>query len=286
MPRYRYRNPFVQAVFPIKTLAFRFSIFILAFIAVLILIFSKIDNEFIKHARSRVTDLSSLGLNVVTSPFHAALNVKDAVANYFNVYDENRRLREENQRLTKLQSYSSVIAIENRQLKKLLNYAPEPGTTFISSRVIGEVGGPFVRSAIINLGDNDGAYKGQIVVNEEGVVGRVIEVGKISSRILLVTDINSRIPVVSGQSRELGILTGNNSEMLKMLYFPDDTKMKPGEEIYTSGDGEIFPPGLLIGYIHSVENNKILVRSAVNWNRLEHVAIVKYNNSGLSQGVE
>lgn len=131
---------------------------------------------------------------------------------------------------------------------------------------------------MINAGLRDGVNNGQIVTNDLGVVGRIFETGEKSSRILLLTDLNSRVPVVSAESRELSIVAGNNSPLLKMLYVPDGSKMKIGEEIYTSGDGEYFPQGLLIGYIYSINDKSIMVKPAVDWSRMEVVSIVNYSH--------
>src|SRR5690606_4385105 len=117
----------------------------------------------------------------------------------------------------------------------------------IATKILGDSSGPFIRSALVNAGETHGVLKGQIVINYNGLVGRIIEVGSKTSRVLLITDINSRIPIITASSRERGIVVGNNTDLLSLLYLPEDTRVQIGEIIFTSGDGESFPSGVPIG---------------------------------------
>ena len=116
--------------------------------------------------------------------------------------------------------------------------------------------------------------KGQAVVMNGGLVGRVIETGKSSSRILLLTDINSKIPVISIDSRERSILAGNNTENPKLLYMPKESKIVDGEVIITSGDGDMLPPGLMVGKATKLADGSYEVLPFVSWHNIEYVSIL------------
>ena len=83
-----------------------------------------------------------------------------------------------------------------RPLKAQLHWLPEPTGTYVTARVVADAGGVYARAVLLSAGPNHSIVKGQVALDERGLVGRVTEVGARSVRILLITDLNSRIPVV------------------------------------------------------------------------------------------
>jgi rod shape-determining protein MreC len=130
----------------------------------------------------------------------------------------------------------------------LLGLPPELLATGLTARLIGEASGPFSAARIANAGAEVGVKNGFAAINEYGLVGWVSSVGKRSSRVLLLTDPNSRIPVMGETSRVRAIMVGDRSEQPEMLYMSDASRLRPGERIMTSGDGGMFPRGILVGY--------------------------------------
>ena len=173
------------------------------------------------------------------------------------------------------------LKAENASLRALVHAVPEAAATPITARVIADSGGTFVRSLLLNAGARDGVRKGLAVVNDEGLVGRVTEVGARSARVLLVTDLNSRIPVVIQSTRDRAILAGDNSEHPKLIHLPTGAPVSPGDRVVTSGHGGVFPPGLAVGVVLAVEKTAIRVRPYVNWHRLEFVRVLDYAPHGI-----
>jgi rod shape-determining protein MreC len=128
---------------------------------------------------------------------------------------------------------------------------------------------------LINAGERDGVRKNQIVINQQGVVGRIIETGEKTARILLLTDLNSKIPVITSESRERCIAAGDNSEVIKILYLPGDNKVKVGEQVFTSGDGDMFPADLQVGTIYAMTDKAFYIKPSVEWSRLGYVQVVR-----------
>ena len=126
-------------------------------------------------------------------------------------------------------------------------------------------------------GKLDGIATGQAVIGADGLVGRVVEAGQGSARVLMLTDINSRVPVISESSREKSIAAGNNSETLSLDYVATGSEMKVGERLLTSGDGGVFPPGIPVGIISSIQNGNVLVEPVTDWSRLEYISAVDYH---------
>jgi rod shape-determining protein MreC len=94
--------------------------------------------------------------------------------------------------------------------------------------------------------------------------------------VLLLTDISSKIPVITNKSRERSLLAGNNTDNPTLLYLPKDTQVRAKELVFTSGDGDLFPPNLQVGIIEETSTGIFAVRPFSQWHRLEHVSILDF----------
>src|SRR3546814_11384359 len=106
-----------------------------------------------------------------------------------------------------------------------MNLVPAPEIDFVSAHVVGDLGGAFVRSVLVDAGARDNVEKGQAAVTGEGLAGRVFEVGHRAARVLLLTDINSRIPVVIERTRDRAVVAGNTSSLLRLLYRSEERRV-------------------------------------------------------------
>ena len=114
------------------------------------------------------------------------------------------------------------------------------------------------------------------VLTSEGVVGRAIYVGNDFSIIQLILDSQSAVGFVVRSSRKLGIMKGSGSQALELEYIEDDNEIKQGDELLTSGQDQIYPKGLSLGFVVYVGprqgNFKIVrIRPSVNFAKLEEV---------------
>ncbi len=261
---------------PARALIKRFSLIILIIISVAGLFISQDESVASKKMRIAILETTAPFIDVVAKPFSWAFSANESLRSYFFVHDKNESLQQENKKLRNQLISLSQTKTENVKLRGLLNYISKPEYSFISAKVVGDASNPFLRSIIINAGEKDNIKKGQAVVNESGLVGRIIEVGGKNSRVLLFTDINSKIPVISSNSRERSILSGNNSNFPRLKYLAKDTRIAEGEIVVTSGDGELFPPGIQIGVIEKTDDNIYKIQPFVRWHRLEHLSIINY----------
>ena len=133
-----------------------------------------------------------------------------------------------------------------------------------------------MHTVLVNAGADQGVVKGMAAVNERGLVGRVIEVGRRSARVLLLTDFNSRVPVMVEPSRDQAILAGDNSREPGLIFLPLHPRMAVGQRVVTSGRGGVLPPGLAVGVISAIDEDKVAVAPVVDWDRLEYVRLLEY----------
>ena len=259
---------------PIKALLNRFALLFLILSTFAIMLLGKAEILAVERLRSGVVDIVAPIMEGLSRPISTVSTGIDRVENFFSVYEENESLREQNARLLEWHNAALALAAENSTLRKMLNFVPERGTSFSAARVIGDSGGVFVRSVLINGGVTSGIARGDAVISGEGLVGRVAEAGHQSARILLITDLNSRVPVVSEKMRVRAILSGDNSPAPKLVFPPPNARLNLGDRIVTSGHGGVFPAGLPIGRISSIEDGVIRVKPFADFDQLEYVRIL------------
>ncbi len=145
----------------------------------------------------------------------------------------------------KLAAYTMTSRMETYE--RMLKLMGEPVTEGLTARIVSEVDGPFSLTRLANAGADQGVPEDAVALNEGGLVGRVIQRGRSSSRILLVTDYNSRVPVLGEVSGARGVMYGDRDGQGTLTDMPERDGFRPGERILTSGEGGLYPNGLLVG---------------------------------------
>ncbi len=266
---------------PIKAWAQRFAFLLLIGVTLVLMMAGRADIVAVERARMAVADAVAPLLDAASRPVATVANLLREGQELAALRAQNSALRAENARLHHWQVVARRLEAENAALAELLNMAPEPHTRYATGRVIADSGGPFMRSVLVNAGTGMGVRKGQAALAEEGLAGRVAEVGGGSARVLLITDINSRIPVVVESSRYRGILAGDNTEQPQLVFLPKEASVEEGERIVTSGHGGVFPPGLPVGRVAGSGEDAIRVAPFADWNRMEYLRLVDYGMPGI-----
>jgi len=272
----------IRLAWPLKTIFQRFAFVALIVLSIALLFLGKANIGVIEGLRTTTTDVMTPVLATISQPVDAFNSAVNKVQKLTDIVEENARLREENARLLKWQAVGRALSQENENYRQLLNALSDPLVLPITARVVGDSGGPFVRTLLLNAGRDDGIRVGQAVVGPLGLVGRIAETGTRSSRALLLTDLNSRIPAVLEKSRHKGILVGDNSASPTLEFLPNNAIVVPGDRIVTSGDGGMLPAGRPIGIVASVTERAIRVQTFTDWSRLEYVSVLRYDLPGMS----
>jgi rod shape-determining protein MreC len=137
-----------------------------------------------------------------------------------HVRGENQQLRTSLDLLTEQNVQRQELLLENDRLRKLLLLKERSSAKLISAEVIGRDAIGWLKTILINKGENDNVYKDQAVVTHQGIVGRCIEVADTTSRVLLITDINSSVDALVQRTRSRGIVEGTGSGMCELKYIP------------------------------------------------------------------
>lgn len=233
---------------------------------------------------SFVVDVSAPFLRAIQKPGEWAVAVEESVSDHVGVYEENQTLREEIQDKQRLARDLAIIEQENEELRSLLSMVNKISGKSIATRVISDKKSAFSHTVIVNVGKVEGVEKGQVVVNDMGLVGRVYDVYENTSRVILLTDHASRIPVKIIGAKVRGIVRGTNSEYLE-LYFIEDEKasIKAGMVVATTGADGIFPEGIPVGTVNMV-GKRIFINPDANFNKLDLVSIQRQEMKGILDG--
>lgn len=248
--------------------------YLFTFFALLLIFVSLFQPQLTSKIKISVIDIISPILSSINRPFEEASQSINSISNIAALKAENERLQAENDRLKEWYQTALMLKAENKALQSLLNLKAEPEKQYISAKVISDTQNTFSKTLLISAGQDRGLLQDQIVLGGQGVLGRIIEVGKSTSRVLLVTDINSRIPVAIEDSNMSAILSGNNEEYLSLNYIDFVGQELAGQKVITTGEGGIFPAGLSVGRIENGENSSFIVIPFTQMTNIEFVKIL------------
>ncbi len=247
-----------------------------------LMLLGKADALLAERARMALSDALAPIYGALAQPLAVVRAGLDDAERLVTLEAENRRLREENDKLRRWQSVALALDAENSRLKANLHWIPDPAPSYVTARVVADAGGVYARAVLLSLGPNHGIVKGQIALDEGGLVGRITEIGSRSARVLLLTDLNSRVPVILETSRARALLVGTNGSRPRLMYWPEGTLPAEGERVVTSAEANAFPADLPVGVVHYSANNVPEVELAAQLDRLELVRIFDYGLRGLA----
>jgi len=184
---------------------------------------------------------------LLAAPVRWAGAASDYVGSYFFAVSENRRLKKELQDLQPWRDQAIALKNVNARYEAMLGLRTEPVVALATARSVSESRGPFANARLLDAGSNKGIQIGNPVINEQGLVGRIVGVTGGVSRMLLLTDVASRTPVLIDRTDARALLTGDGSGNPKLEFVRGVGSVQAGDRILTSGDGGGFPRGVPIG---------------------------------------
>jgi rod shape-determining protein MreC len=226
----------------------------------------------------------------VLSPVQAGLRsiaqpIANVVTNYGDVRDltaENTSLRTENERLQAEIARLLEEATQREQLSRLLEVANSlEGHEFATARVISRDAGNLREQVAIDLGTSDGLRSGMPVVTEGNtLIGTVTRVEDDHSWVTLVSDAASAVSSLILESRAQGVVSGGYNRRLTMDFVTQDSAVKEGDTVVTSGLGGTYPAGLVIGKVTGVGGQRqdlfqsVTVEPLASFSRIETVLVM------------
>lgn len=227
----------------------------------------------------------------VQSGLHnATVAVSNAIYGLFDSKDleaANIELQEQVEQLKLQADEVTELRQENQRLAELLGAKEElySDLDVAHARVVGKSPGYWFDVFLIDQGEKDGIRKDMAVVNADGLVGRIVEVGSTWSKVMTLVDGDSSVAGLLERTRDNGMVKGTvglegDNGMLRMYYLPFDANLTSGDRVVTSGMGGYFQKGLLIGTVLEVDRSTdsgeqyALIKPAVDFQHLENVLVL------------
>jgi rod shape-determining protein MreC len=229
----------------------------------LLLLVARVNPETASGMRSMAADLAAPLWSVIRAPIDGVARVISGVGDYFGAVSRAQALETQldiaNERLRQSRQQARELA----RLKQLMAVREPTRQVMVTTRIAAATSGSMVRSAMLAVGATAGITRDMPVIGAEGLVGRTMDVGQLSSRVLLITDPLSRVPVIVERTGQAGLAAGRNLPTLVLIdRVGPVSPLRSGDRIVTSGDGGVFPPGVPVGVVIDTRADAPLIRPA------------------------
>lgn len=241
-----------------------------------------------------VRSVATFGTEVLVPVQRVLADVGIAMSSFTSAITEIQTLRDDNDAL---RQQVDQLTLENVRLREATVAAQQAaklnevgkGLAFetVQATVIARDPSNVLASVVLGVGTNDGVRVGHVVVSEQGLVGRVSEVGPSYSKVLLITDPTSTLSALVEGSRATGIVRGQFGDALIMDWILQTEPVKVGDVVVSAGLGlgdevrSLYPKGLVIGKVLQLQQaeaaayQRAIIAPAVDLRRLERVLVVK-----------
>ena len=235
----------------------------------------RIDSPRAERFRAMLIDRFVPSMDWALVPVSNFADMVEGFESYSRVYEQNQELRRELRQMRAWREAALQLEQENAKLLDLNKVRLDPALTYVTGVVLADSGSPFRQSVLLNVGARDGIRDGWATTDGLGLVGRISGVGRTTSRVILLTDPGSRIPVTIQPSGQRGVLAGDNAPIPPIEFIEDLERVRPGDRVVSSGDGGVFPAGLLVGQVVAGTDNRFRVRLSADYERLEFLRVLR-----------
>lgn len=235
----------------------------------------RIDSPRVERFRAALIDRFVPSMQWAMAPVTWTVSVMDNFQSYQRLLAQNQQLREELKQMRQWKEAALQLQQNNARLLDLNQVRLDPRLTHVTGVVLADSGSPFRQSVLLNVGARDGIIDGWATMDGLGLVGRISGVGPKTSRVILLTDSNSRVPVVVQPSGQKAILSGDNGDLPPLDFLENASEVRPGDQVFSSGDGGVFPAGLLVGNVVLGTDKRLRVALAADYQRLEYLRVLR-----------
>lgn len=235
----------------------------------------RIDSPRVERFRTAFVDSVVPSFDWALVPVTKLADMMSGFESYASLYDQNQELRRELQRMKAWKEAAVQLEQQNAKLLAQNQVRLDPKLTSVSGVVLADSGSPFRQSVLLNVGSRDGIVDGWATTDGLGIVGRISGVGERTARVILLTDASSRIPVTIQPSGQKAMLVGDNTASPPIEYLESPEFVRPGDRVVSSGDGGVFPAGLLVGEVKADNEKRLRVRLSADYERLNFLRVLR-----------
>ena len=209
------------------------------------------------------------------------------------IRSENEALQRQRIELSQVASHAAQLSAENAQLRRLLGVTDTTTLPAVVVEVLYEPPGSFNQRLVFNKGSRAGLAPGMPVIDEGGVVGQIVRVTPMTAEAALVTDKEVSIPVqILRNGLRLIAFGGESTANMEVRYLAANADIQEGDTIVTSGVGGLFPAGLPVAEVMSVERDtasgfaRAIVEPLAHPERYRHFLVLRVDVTELSNGAD
>ncbi len=234
------------------------SLFVVFALLVVLLILTNLRLPFVGQFSNQIKETLSEGFipflefsSRVRGTVHDLIN---RVKGYHDLQVESTELHRQLSELSVRVAQISEIERENRNFRAMLDFKDRSELKLVSAKVIGRDPSNWWNTILVDRGITDGITRDMPVLTVEGLVGKTLEPGQNNVQVILLVDENCKVSGRTNESGQYGIVQGNilagaTGSQCQITFVNRSAQLKINEKVFTSGLGEVFPKGILIGTV-------------------------------------
>lgn len=243
-------------------------------VALLLLLVAAIDPRGFAVVKGAALDATTPISSAGHSVLQGATGFGQSIGDYFRAGSQNADLRDQLRAAEARLSQAQAAELENRRLRQLLELRETVGDEVAQGRVVSSSFDSSRRFATLSVGSSAGVAPGQPVRAPEGLVGRILEVGRWSSRVLMIIDGASTVPVRLVRDGTPALAVGRGDGMLELRTLEVGVSpFRRGDLLVTSGVGGIFPPDIPVAQVLGVQGETAIARPLASPERIDFAIV-------------
>ena len=244
----------------------------------------------INDQRNNYLSILRNSIAIAIYPLQSAVEIPSRLTDWFDLRIKSKEiLIKENQNLLSQQKINSSVLQryesleqENERLKQILNAASNLDNKVEITRIISVNVNPYRHTIVIDKGERDGVYEGQVLLGTDGVIGQILHTNFLTSEAILISDSDHALPVEINRNGLRTIVLGNGSyTKLDVPYIPNNADIEIGDLLVTSGLGGKFPSGYPVAKVDFIESDlseqfyKVSAKPIAYLNQVREVMLLK-----------
>ena len=244
----------------------------------------------INDQRNNYLSILRNSIAIAIYPLQSAVEIPSRLTDWFDLRIKSKEiLIKENQNLLSQQKINSSILQryesleqENERLKQILNAASNLDNKVEITRIISVNVNPYRHTIVIDKGERDGVYEGQVLLGADGVIGQILHTNFLTSEAILISDSDHALPVEINRNGLRTIVLGNGSyTKLDVPYIPNNADIEIGDLLVTSGLGGKFPSGYPVARVDFIERDlseqfyKVSAKPIAHLNQVREIMLLK-----------
>ena len=244
----------------------------------------------VNDQRNNYLSILRNSIAIAIYPLQSAVEIPSRLTDWFDLRIKSKEiLIQENQNLLSQQKINSSILQryesleqENERLKQILNAASNLDNKVEITRIISVNVNPYRHTIVIDKGERDGVYEGQVLLDADGVIGQILHTNFLTSEAILISDSDHALPVEINRNGLRTIVLGNGSyTKLDVPYIPNNADIEIGDLLVTSGLGGKFPSGYPVARVDFIERDlseqfyKVSAKPIAHLNQVREIMLLK-----------